>query len=64
MCLVKSGVSRVMWQVGPGVQRWVSENSHMRCGIVVWGRMCGNMDMGESLDPGFDVYNIGCQGLV
>ena len=31
----------------------------MRCGLgmVVWGRMCGNIDMGESLDHCFDVYN-------
>ncbi len=49
----------MLWLVGGGVQRWVSDNSHMRCrmGMVVWGRMCGNMDMGESLDHCFDVYN-------
>ena len=44
-CFVKSGValwragSQVMWQVGSRGQRWMSDNSHVRCkvGIVVWG---------------------------
>ena len=47
----------MLWLVGGGVQRWVSDNSHMRCrmGMVVWGRMCGNMDMGESLDHCLEV---------
>ena len=39
-------------KLGLGVQRWVSDNSHGRCGWdkVVMGRMYGNRDVGESLD--------------
>ncbi len=30
----------------------MSDNGHVRCkvGIVVWGRMCGNRELGVSLD--------------
>ncbi len=48
--------SQVLWQVGSrghGLeQRWMSDNGHVRCkvGIAVWGRMCGNRELGG--EPG------------
>ncbi len=55
-CVLSSQEAGMLWLVGLGVQRWVSDNSHVRCGrsMVVWGRMCGNRDMYHC----FDVCNI------